>query len=622
MEPDAQTVAIEARPTKQPLPDRLGTYRLSRRLGQGGMGHVYEATDENLNRRAAVKVLPPDSSIGPEEFARLKREAQSSANLNHRNIVSVYAFGVERGFPYIAMELLDGRDLDKLLRDDGPLAPRDAVRMIIPAAEALSFAARGGIIHRDVKPSNIFLTTGGEIKVMDFGLAREMEMSSKLTASGVILGTPGFMSPEQIRGGHDLDSRCDIYSLGLTLYALVDGAPPHSTTTPMNAMIKLATEPLPIPDQWRVIAGGKFVRVLGKMTERDRADRYQTWSEAIKDLRDLAEALDRPETVWIAPTASPSSNGGMMIAAVAAAIAALAAGGGYFMLGGGVEAPGSSAASAPQGAISPEPPPAAGLRAPAVAQADAPAGAPISAPDPGAALKALVPASTPPPPRPQPQYQLPGNSENPALSNAARLADWSALLQTLPPSQAGAPTGGPDHAREMIETVQLARAFEAEHSLRSLDLTEAERGRRIGTALDVLDAKGETGSFEELYPALLYLTLLDAAETEEYTQKFVKRFPEAEHRQDYRLHNAARWFLHGRELLLEPPRPPQPAPGAERAERGGPPTRGERDGGDRPQRGGPPPPPPPDWLPGGGPPGGPPPLPGAPKPKIKKTPPV
>jgi serine/threonine protein kinase len=227
-----------------------GRYRLERLLGAGGMGAVYEAVDPQ-GGRFAVKLLL-GMSEGRRETARFAREARITSTLSHPNITNVLDSGVDAasGAPYLVMELLSGQDLDARLRSGGPLAPSVAVRILLRACAGIEAAHVAGIIHRDLKPSNIFLhdAGGGEVvvKVCDFGLAKQLFTEDSVTQSGTILGSPSYMSPEQLRNTKGIDGRTDVWSLGMTLYEMLAGAPAFDHAQSLTAlMILLTTQDVP-----------------------------------------------------------------------------------------------------------------------------------------------------------------------------------------------------------------------------------------------------------------------------------------------------------------------------------------------------------------------------------------
>src|SRR6185312_14710530 len=214
-------------------PRRLGgRYELGHVLGRGGMAEVYIAHDTRLGRTVAVKTLRVDLARDPSFQTRFRREAQSAASLNHPSIVAVYDTGEDHSdgvvTPYIVMEHVEGRTLRDVLASEGRLLPQRALEITAQICAALEQAHRAGIVHRDIKPGNVMLTPSGEVKVMDFGIARAMTgSSSTMTQTAAVIGTAHYLSPEQARGEH-VDARSDIYSTGCLLYELLTGGPPFS----------------------------------------------------------------------------------------------------------------------------------------------------------------------------------------------------------------------------------------------------------------------------------------------------------------------------------------------------------------------------------------------------------
>src|SRR6266566_647234 len=206
-----------------------GRYQTDRLLGQGGMAEVYLGTDRVLGRRVAIKVLGGQLSRNAQFVSRFRREAQAAAALNHPNVVGVYDTGSDDGTHFIVMEYIQGRTLAEVIREDAPLLPDRAVEIAGSIAEALGFAHRAGIVHRDVKPGNIMLTPAGDVKVMDFGIARATT-SESLTQTATVLGTATYFSPEQAQGAA-VDARSDLYSLGCVLYEMLTAQPPFSAET-------------------------------------------------------------------------------------------------------------------------------------------------------------------------------------------------------------------------------------------------------------------------------------------------------------------------------------------------------------------------------------------------------
>ncbi|HUS27877.1 MAG TPA: protein kinase [Kofleriaceae bacterium] len=211
----------------------LGAYRVEGQLGAGSMGEVFKGVDTGLNRKVAIKILSEKHRDSPELRQRFVREGRAVAAISHPNVVQVFATGSFDERPYIAMELLDGTDLGSIVEKQGPLTSVDAAHAILDAAQGLAAAAKAGLIHRDVKPSNLVRLSSSEVKVTDFGLAKPVDPGSEpaLTAMGVVVGTPDYIAPEQARG-ETIDERVDIYALGGTLYFLLTGIPPFRTGKP------------------------------------------------------------------------------------------------------------------------------------------------------------------------------------------------------------------------------------------------------------------------------------------------------------------------------------------------------------------------------------------------------
>ena len=219
-----------------------GRYRLVELLGQGGMATIYRATDSELGRDVAVKVLHPEYGHDPDFVARFRQEAHAAASLSHPGIVGVYDFGTDDAGPYLVMELVDGEDLAALIRRNGPLPPRQAARLVAEVARALDAAHERGIVHRDVKPGNIMLTSNGRVKVTDFGIARAWA-DARLTLPGTTLGSVHYFSPEQALG-EPATAASDIYSLGIVLFELLTGRRPWEGDSAASvAMARISASP-------------------------------------------------------------------------------------------------------------------------------------------------------------------------------------------------------------------------------------------------------------------------------------------------------------------------------------------------------------------------------------------
>ncbi|MDE3215200.1 MAG: serine/threonine protein kinase, partial [Gemmatimonadota bacterium] len=261
-------------------------YELDAEIGRGGMGIVYRARDRRLKRTVAIKVLPPELAYRAEIKTRFLREAETAAQLSHPNIVPIYTVDEKEGLVFFEMAYVSGDNLAKRLHQRGVL-PVDEVRRILRAvADALAYAHERGVVHRDIKPDNILLDAdSGRPMVTDFGIARAVsDGDSRLTATGMAIGTPAYMSPEQAAGERVIDGRSDIYALGIVAYQMLAGEPPFSAgSTPAMLVKHISEMPVPIA-QRRADVPNDLARAVMVMLEKDPANRFPSAGDLVKAL--------------------------------------------------------------------------------------------------------------------------------------------------------------------------------------------------------------------------------------------------------------------------------------------------------------------------------------------------
>ncbi len=275
-----------------------GDFRLLRRLGQGGMGQVYLAEQLSLKRKVAVKVMRTDIILSATAFERFRAEAEAVARVNHANIVGVHRFGAEDGLHYIALEYVEGRNLREQLAKKGTVEVPLALSIMRQVASALQRASELGIVHRDIKPENILLTRRGEAKVADFGLSRVFasdHAGANLTQTGIAMGTPLYMSPEQIQG-QPIDPRTDIYSFGVMCYHMLAGKPPFAGQTAFELVTHHVNTPPPPLGEQRPDLPPELCAVVHKMMAKRPEERYQTCGELLKDIARVREVLAGQKT--------------------------------------------------------------------------------------------------------------------------------------------------------------------------------------------------------------------------------------------------------------------------------------------------------------------------------------
>lgn len=258
-------------------------YEILEKIGGGGMALVYKAKCRLLNRYVAVKVLRPEFIQDDEFIRKFKRESQAAASLSHHNIVNIYDVGFEEGMYYIVMEYINGKTLKDYIKEQGKLSVDEALNVAIQISEALNHAHKNKIIHRDIKPHNIMVNEYGEIKVMDFGIARATS-SNTIVDGGDVIGSVHYFSPEQARGGYT-DEKSDIYSLGIVLYEMVYGHVPFEGDTPINVALKQVQQDIEFDEYESKMIPAGLIQIIKKCVQKEQAYRYQSAMELVNDLR-------------------------------------------------------------------------------------------------------------------------------------------------------------------------------------------------------------------------------------------------------------------------------------------------------------------------------------------------
>ena len=270
----------------------IGKYKITKLIGEGGMASVYEAEHEMLGTKVAIKVLNPILSANAEIKTRFRNEAKLMASLDHPNITKVIDFDEQPQQLSIVMEFLNGEDLDQKIKRNGPLSEKEISDIFSQTLSAFQYAHEKGIVHRDIKPSNIYILSNGHVKILDFGIAKLFGQGNEMTQTGTQMGTPIYMSPEQVKGDKSIDHRSDIYSLGVTMFFAINGKPPYNSNTDsqFDIFTKIVYEELP-----EFSIQSKFKDVFIKACQKNRDERFQSCA-------DYLEAFKLPSVI------SPESN--------------------------------------------------------------------------------------------------------------------------------------------------------------------------------------------------------------------------------------------------------------------------------------------------------------------------
>ena len=283
--------------------ENVGPYQIVEQLGSGGMATVFKAYHANLDRYVAIKVLHPAFKQDPSFLSRFQREARIVAKLQHPAIVPVYDFNEHEGQPYLVMRYIEGETLKARL-SKGDLSLSEVVRVLHPVGEALQYAHGQGVLHRDVKPSNILLTAEGGVFLADFGLARIAQAGESTLSQDALVGTPQYISPEQARGDPQLDARTDVYSLGVVMYELLIGRVPYQADTPYAVIHDHIYAPLPLPRSIKPTFPEALERVLLKALAKERDDRYASVADLMTAFEAAAQQLISEASTQVAVAAA------------------------------------------------------------------------------------------------------------------------------------------------------------------------------------------------------------------------------------------------------------------------------------------------------------------------------
>jgi tetratricopeptide (TPR) repeat protein/tRNA A-37 threonylcarbamoyl transferase component Bud32 len=281
-----------------------GRYQVIEELGKGGMGRVYKVLDEKIKEKVALKLLKPEISADGQAIERFSNELRLARKISHRHVCRMFDLGEDRGTHFITMEYVPGEDLKSILRMMGQMSPGKAVLIARQVCEGLAEAHRLGVVHRDLKPQNIMIDRDGNVRIMDFGIARSLKVKG-MTGAGVVIGTPEYMSPEQIEGG-EVDNRSDIYSLGIILYEMMTGRVPFEGETFLSIALKQKTEKPRPPRELNPQIPEDLVRIILRCLEKDKAARYESVEDILAELGKIEKGI--PTTEKVLPAGKPSTS--------------------------------------------------------------------------------------------------------------------------------------------------------------------------------------------------------------------------------------------------------------------------------------------------------------------------
>ncbi|TET67100.1 MAG: serine/threonine protein kinase, partial [Candidatus Aminicenantes bacterium] len=281
-----------------------GRYQIIEELGKGGMGKVYKVFDKEVNAKIALKLIKPEIAADKKTIERFRNELKTARDISHKNICRMYDLNKEEGSYYITMEYVEGQDLKSLVRQTGQLAMPTTISIAKQVCEGLSEAHKLGTVHRDLKPSNIMIDREGNARIMDFGIARSLKAKG-ITGAGVMIGTPEYMSPEQVEA-KDVEQRSDIYSLGIILYEMTTGRLPFQADTPFAVGVMQKSETPENPKEFNPQITDDLSHVILKCLEKEKEKRYQSAGEIRSELENIEKGI--PTTEKVVPKRKPLTS--------------------------------------------------------------------------------------------------------------------------------------------------------------------------------------------------------------------------------------------------------------------------------------------------------------------------